>query len=164
MARVGRPSTYKPEFAKQAKKLCQLGATDMELADYFGIPRTQLYRWRNAYPEFARATKIGKRVADDLVERSLYQRAVGYSHEAEKIMQHQGKAVRVKYVEHYPPDTVACLAWLNNRKPKAWRRVIPPDQPGDDSDIPPPIAVTIEFKDARRRPEEEEEPDPGKVG
>jgi len=33
----GRPSGYREEFAEQARKLCRLGATDKELADFFGV-------------------------------------------------------------------------------------------------------------------------------
>lgn len=32
---IGRPTKYRPEFAEQARKLCLLGATDKELADFF---------------------------------------------------------------------------------------------------------------------------------
>jgi len=33
--REGRPSEYRDEFAGQAEKLCELGATDSEIADFF---------------------------------------------------------------------------------------------------------------------------------
>lgn len=32
----GRPSLFRPEYVEQARKLCLLGATDRELADFFG--------------------------------------------------------------------------------------------------------------------------------
>jgi hypothetical protein len=32
---VGRPSSYRVEFAEQAYKLCLLGATDGEMAGFF---------------------------------------------------------------------------------------------------------------------------------
>jgi len=38
---TGRPSSYRPEFVTQAEKLCRLGATDAELADFFAKPRTE---------------------------------------------------------------------------------------------------------------------------
>lgn len=47
----------------------------------------------------------------------------GYSYDAVKIFQHNGKPVKVPYVEHVPPDTTACIFWLKNRKPEAWRDV-----------------------------------------
>ena len=65
--------------------------------------------------------KSGKEVADNRVERSLYNRAVGYTFDSEKVFQHQGEIVRAKTVEHVPPDTTAGIFWLKNRKPAEWR-------------------------------------------
>lgn len=39
--KTGRPPTYKPAFAEQAAKLCRLGATDLELADFFALMPTE---------------------------------------------------------------------------------------------------------------------------
>ena len=36
-AHGGRPSSYKPEYAKMARHLCKLGATDADLAEAFGV-------------------------------------------------------------------------------------------------------------------------------
>jgi hypothetical protein len=33
----GRPSTFKPEYVEQAKKLCLLGATDEDIADFLTL-------------------------------------------------------------------------------------------------------------------------------
>ena len=55
------------------------------------------------------------------MEASLYQRGIGYSHEAEKILVVDKQVVREKYVEHYPPDTTAGVFWLKNRRPHLWR-------------------------------------------
>ena len=38
---AGRPTDYKPEFADQARKLCELGATDQELGDFFALFPTE---------------------------------------------------------------------------------------------------------------------------
>jgi hypothetical protein len=29
--------------------------------------------------------------------------------------------IRAGIVEHYPPDTTACIFWLKNRQPQRWR-------------------------------------------
>jgi len=118
----GRPSKYKPEFNEQAAKLCKLGATDRELADFFGVKEWTINRWKAEYPEFSQSLKRGKAECDDRVEQSLYRRAVGYEHDAVKIlMTKEGEVYREDYVEHYPPDTVACIFWLKNRRPDQWR-------------------------------------------
>lgn len=117
----GRPSTYVPAFADQAEKLCRLGATDRDLADFFGVDEATINRWKVRYPDFCKSLKIGKEEADNRVEQSLYRRALGYSHDAVKIFNNEGTALVVPYVEHFPPDTTACIFWLKNRKPAAWR-------------------------------------------
>src|SRR5690606_5863992 len=118
---MARPSSYKPEYAGQAEKLCKLGATDVELADFFGVERTTIWRWTNQFPDFCNALKTGKDAADDRVERSLYHRAVGYTFDSEKVFQHQGEIVRAPVREHVPPDTTAIIFWLKNRRPDLWR-------------------------------------------
>jgi hypothetical protein len=120
-AKGGRPSSYKPEFAEQAAKLCALGATDIEVADFFGVSDRTIYRWQAQFPEFCQALKSGKEAPNDRVERSLYHRAVGYSFDSVKIFQHQGVIVEAPYREHVPPDTTAAIFWLKNRRPDLWR-------------------------------------------
>ena len=52
----------------------------------------------------------------------LYFRGLGYKHKAVKIFHHPDTGpVKVPYVEHYPPDTNAALAWLSRRQPELWR-------------------------------------------
>lgn len=120
---MGRPTEYKPEYAGQVEKLCLLGATDIEIADFFGVHVATIYRWSFKYPEFCEAKKTGKETLDERVERSLFQRAVGYTFESEKIFQHQGEVVRAKTREHVPPSDTAMIFWLKNRRPDRWRDV-----------------------------------------
>jgi hypothetical protein len=119
----GGQTKFKPEFVAQAVKACQAGFTDRELADLFGVAETTINAWKHEHIEFAEALKIGKAVADDRVERSLYHRAVGYSHDAVKIFMPAGapKPVYAPFTEHFPPDTTAAIFWLKNRKPADWR-------------------------------------------
>lgn len=120
---MARPSSFKPEYSEQARKLCLLGATDAELADFFEVSVRTVLRWKAEHEEFCQALKAGKDVADARVERSLYQRAVGYSHDAVKIFLPRGatEPVYAAYVEHCPPDTTAAIFWLKNRQPDQWR-------------------------------------------
>jgi hypothetical protein len=117
----GRPTSYDPEFSKEAMKLCTLGATDTEIADFFEVDARTIYRWQASYPEFCQALRVGKDSCDDRVERSLYHRAVGYSHDVVKVFQVAGKPLLVPYREHVAPDVSAASLWLKNRRKDVWR-------------------------------------------
>jgi hypothetical protein len=118
---MARPSKFKPEFTEQARKLCRLGATDGEMADFFGVVVSTFHLWKLQHPEFAKALKAAKAAADERVVRSLYQRAVGYEHDDVDIRVVGGKIRTTKLRKHYPPDTTACIFWLKNRQQQEWR-------------------------------------------
>jgi len=48
----GRPTKYKPEYDAQALKLCRLGATDEQLADFFNTTFQTINNWKKAHPSF----------------------------------------------------------------------------------------------------------------
>jgi hypothetical protein len=75
------------------------------------------------HPQFGDALKVGKKEADERVERSLYQKAVGYSFDSVKIFMPAGAKAPIyaPYIEHVPPSDVACIFWLKNRDPANWR-------------------------------------------
>ena len=116
---AGRPSPYKPDFARIAERLCRNGATDLEVADILGISVRTFYRWCLLHDEFTAAVRTGKGAADDRVERALYQRAVGYDYTAEKIVTPKGGGpVVMPYMIHVPADVRAAMHWLAIRRPK----------------------------------------------
>ncbi len=119
----GRPAKYKAEYAEQAAKLCELGATDRDVAAFFKVQERTVYRWQIQYPEFCQALKTGKQSADERVERSLYRRALGYTHDSVHVSNYMGKVTLTPIVEHHPPDTTAAIFWIKNRKPAEWRDV-----------------------------------------
>ena len=118
---MARPSKYKSEYVKQAEKLCALGATDIELADFFDVSVATLYRWKNEFQEFCEALKVSKEIADNRVERSLFARANGYEHEDVDIRVVANNIVKTPIRKFYPPDTTACIFWLKNRRADLWR-------------------------------------------
>lgn len=119
----GRPTAFKPEFVESAKKLCVLGATDVEMADFFNVAVSTFYLWKHNHPQFSEALTSGKAAADERVERSLYHKAIGYTFEAEEIFQYQGGVVRAKVRKHVPPSDTAGIFWLKNRRPDKWRDI-----------------------------------------
>ncbi len=118
---MGRPTEFKPEYVQQAQEQCEQGATDQELADFFDVSARTLYRWKNTYPEFCQALKAGKAPTDERVERSLFERAVGYERDEVDIRVVNGEIVQTPIRKFYPPDTTAAIFWLKNRKPSDWR-------------------------------------------
>ena len=119
---AGRPSLYQPDYAEQARKLCRLGATDSDVADFFGIGTTTFYRWRKDHPDFAAAVAEGKDVCDKQVEQALHRRAVGFEYEAIRVFIPAGAkdAVLVRYPVQVLPDVRAAQHWLRFRRPKEW--------------------------------------------
>lgn len=119
--KTGRPSAFREEFIAQAHKLAMTGATDVQVADSFGVSETTLNNWKRKFPAFLLALKKGKDDADDQVVASLFHRATGYSHPDVHISNHQGVITVTPITKYYPPDTTAAIFWLKNRKPKEWR-------------------------------------------
>lgn len=103
-----------------------LGATDKDMAEAFGVSEQTLNSWKQKHPRFLESIKRGKICADAEVAESLFHRAKGFSKKQVKIFQHEGESYEHAYQEYYPPDTGAAMAWLKNRRPKAWR-----DKPAD---------------------------------
>lgn len=121
--RGGRPTEYDPKFVAIAKKLGELGATDLEVAQAFEVTIRTIYRWKLDHPEFAEALQSGKDVIDDSIEIALRKRAVGYTFDSVEIKVVEGEIVHVEKMEHVPPDPKAAMFWLQNRRPDKWRAV-----------------------------------------
>lgn len=138
---AGRPTKYKKEYNEQTYKLCLLGATDKDLADFFHVTESTINKWKIDHPEFSESIQRGKIKADSEVAESLYKRAIGYSHPEDKIFQYEGEPVIVPTTKHYPPDTAAAFIWLKNRQSGKWRDKHEVEHSGG-------IDIQIEFIDA----------------
>ena len=119
--KAGRPSKLKTIDVEQLKKLVIKGFTNFEIANFFRINMRTFQRYLAADEKFSHTLKGWKEGADARVERSLYERANGYSHESEEVFCAFGKVTRVSIVKHYPPDPLSCIFWLKNRKPNEYR-------------------------------------------
>jgi hypothetical protein len=123
LQKEGRKSTFLTQYIAVARRMAYLGATDRDLAHAFQTTISNIEKWKWKHPEFGGALKLGKKEADERMERSLYQRGLGYSYDAVKIFMPAGatKPIYAPYVEHVPPDTTAAIFWLKNRDPAHWR-------------------------------------------
>ena len=115
---MARPTKYKIEYNEQVEKLCKLGATDKEIADFFNICEATVNNWKESEPEFLESIKRGKIEADIKVAESLYKRALGYEYKETRVSEKDGVTVTTKQLA---PDTAAIMAWLNNRRPEQFR-------------------------------------------
>lgn len=133
----GRPSKYRAEFADQAMKLCRLGATDAELADFFGVSESTLNNWKKAHSGFLESLKKGKTLSDAEVADKLFKRATGYEHPEDDIRTvstggGMSQIIITPTIKHYPPDTGAAIFWLKNRQPSKWRDKVEAEDKGAD--------------------------------
>lgn len=119
---MARPSKYDEKYNEQVYKLCLLGATDNEIADFLDIDVATVNRWKIEYPEFCESIKRGKEIADAKVAEKLYHRAIGYEHPELVTATFQGQITdTMEVTKHYAPDPTAAIFWLKNRQSKKWR-------------------------------------------
>jgi hypothetical protein len=119
--RGGRPSKYRIEYARVAEVMVRGGSTDFELAQALGVTRATIYVWKAQHAEFSDAIAGARAIPIERVERSLYERAIGYTHEATKLVVVKDQVTAVTYLEHVPPDVHAASLWLRNVDPMRWR-------------------------------------------
>jgi hypothetical protein len=55
-----RPRRFRPALCGQARKLCALGFTNIQVAQLMGFHLSTFDRWRREYPEFEEAMKAGR--------------------------------------------------------------------------------------------------------
>ncbi|MCW2225721.1 hypothetical protein M2232_009253 [Bradyrhizobium japonicum] len=133
-AKRGRPSIYFPEYADQAAKLFRLGATDAEIADFFGKHERTINRWKTDQLGFCQALKDGKLISDmdwptgcasaPLASNTRRPRP----HKLKPVEYKDGKRLKetdrleiVMVKRVLPPDTTACIFWLKSRRKVEWR-------------------------------------------
>ena len=121
MSTMGRPSSYSPDLCELAHNYCLLGATNDELAAFFGVSPRTIDNWIAGHAEFETAVKDGRVIADARVARGLYTRAIGYDRKVEREILHQGELRTLTSVTHYPPNPQSCIFWLRNRRRRTWR-------------------------------------------
>ena len=114
----GRPSKFNAAMCAEAKKLCRLGFTDAELADFFWVSEQTVNTWKRRHQEFLESLKRVKAIADAEVATSLYRRALGYSHPAVKIF----ADVKTGLVEQVPRNSGALRqeGRRNTTHPTPW--------------------------------------------
>lgn len=119
----GRKGHWRPEMKEQTFRLCLLGLTNAELAEFFGVSSGTIDYWLQHNKDFQEAVSSGRKEADSKVARALYQRAIGYNAPDTYITVIDKQIVMEPITKHYPPDPFACIKWLAIRQKDKWADV-----------------------------------------
>ena len=119
------PYKYNPTYHDDwAWSLAVRGCTSAEIAEAFNVSKRTIERWQREHASFSLSIRTGKDAADATVERKLYERCTGYTYTEEQQTidiksDGSNRIGQIKKTEkHVPPDTMAIMYWLNNRKRK----------------------------------------------
>lgn len=127
-------SKWREDYIRQVFFMSLLGATDVQIAQTFGVGVSTLEGWKRTKPEFLESMKRGKMQADAKVVHSLYLAAIGYSHPDQVVLSNKikkfdekGRVISeytepliVKTIKSYPPNVNAAIKWLQARQPDVW--------------------------------------------
>jgi hypothetical protein len=146
----GRPTDYKPEYNEQVRKLCLLGATDKDIADFFDVEEKTINNWKEKHKEFFQSMREGKEVADMEIALSMYENAkdrVVKEKKAIKLKEvfwnEEGKRCEQERVELIEEERLVqgdfrnASLWLRNRRPDKWRDRHEIDHTTNGKDINP---------------------------
>ncbi len=120
----------------QVERLAAAGLTDYQMALTLGISIRSLRGWKGRL-EYQEAIKKGQQSANAVVERTLFQRATGFTYEectyevvpvvpakgsrkAEYGEKRKPLLVR-RVVKHAIPDTIAIIFYLKNKMPETYK-------------------------------------------
>ena len=135
---AGQPTKLNDKVKEQVKSLALLGLSDKQIADGIGVTEQTINNWKIQDPEFFESLKDWKVQADQDVEKSLYQRARGYTCKETKTTFVDGEWKQLDIEKHYAPDPTSMIFWLKNRKPKEYR-----DKQEVGLDVSEPLADLI---------------------
>lgn len=110
------------------------GLTDKDIAEKkIGVSERTFCRWKNDYPSIVSALKEGKAPVDTEVESAMIKSALGHKTTIRKPIKlkttrrKDGMEITEEHVEYVdeeiyvPPQVVAQIFWLKNRKPDYWK-------------------------------------------
>ena len=85
-----------PDGLLRLQDWARQGLTDEQIAEKMGVGYSTLRVWKKQFPQIAETLRQSKDVVDAEVENSLLRKALD-------------------------GDVTACIFWLKNRRPQAWR-------------------------------------------
>lgn len=97
-----------------------------QIAHNMGVADSTLRLWMGKFQTISAAIKKGQQPIDIEVENALLKKALGFTYEeiqedTETLTNGKKRTLVRKITKTVPPDTVAAIFWLKNRKPVQWR-------------------------------------------
>lgn len=71
MAKVGRPTKYKPEYCQEAIDFMRQGKSIVQLSAFIDIPVRTIYQWEEDHAEFSHALKRARELSQSAWESKL---------------------------------------------------------------------------------------------
>jgi hypothetical protein len=81
------PPTASPTSATSPASSACWAQRTKDLAELLEVEPATIADWIAGFPDFAMALKQGREIADATAAERLFQRAIGFSHEVEKVVQ-----------------------------------------------------------------------------
>ena len=142
------------------------GCTDETISKKMGVAKSTLNEWKLKFSAISDALKRGKEPVDIEVENALLKKATGFFQKITKV--HKVKTVKMKdgmrleteeLIEkeedvYFPPETVAQIFWLKNRKPDQWREKREPSNENNNETINENLLSLVKILQSPQPPHE----------
>ena len=89
---MARPTKFKEEYIEQAKKLCSLGATTADLAEFFKVNPSTVKLWMVTNAKFSATINDQKAFSNAKVVRSLTKLGLRLFQPAEEAANQKGQS------------------------------------------------------------------------
>ena len=123
-----------PDGLLQIEGWAREGLVERQICQNIGISERTFSTWKERFPAITSALKRGKAPVDFKVENALLKSALGHKETVRKAIKvktekqkvGEGKIVEehIEYVDeeiYIPPQVVAQIFWLKNRRPDKWK-------------------------------------------
>lgn len=120
----GRPTKFSNQFLVIIKALIHEGKPEKYIAKLLGVSEQTFNNWKIQNPKFFEDVKDWRVEAVKKVERSMFDNANGYEHDALHFTAFEGKVTKTKYTKKYKPSQRAAEFILANKNPDEYKRII----------------------------------------
>lgn len=119
----GRPNKYETHIRPRLKEIEQLclSMSEKQIADTMGVSQSTWCEYKKQYSELSEALKKGRQNLVFELKSTLIKKAKGFSYSEKKIIQENGRIVRVEtYEKASLPDVAALNLLLKNYDAEHW--------------------------------------------